>query len=74
MKRTKERPTYASSEIISAVERLRRQDGVDFARASVGLEGFKPHKDDEELSHRYVAGEIDIKDAIRAINEWALKQ
>jgi hypothetical protein len=52
-------------------ERRRRQAAVDFARASVALEGFEPHKDDEELSRRYIAGEVTIADAIKAVDESA---
>jgi hypothetical protein len=65
----RERGHAAANDAISAAESRRRQAAVNFARASVGLEGFKPHKADEELSRRYVTGEITISDAINAINE-----
>ncbi len=48
--------------------RRERQAAVDFARASVRLEGFKLLSEDEELSRRYVAGEITIGDAIEAVH------
>lgn len=51
-------------------ERQARREADDFARASVELEGFKLPKVDEELSRRYVAGEITIEDAIKAVHEF----
>jgi len=56
---------------VAPAESRRRERAANFARASVGLEGFTPHRADEELSRRYVAGEISIEDAIKAINESA---
>jgi hypothetical protein len=64
--RVKARPANDS---ISAAERRRREKAVNFARASVGLEGFKPSEADEELSRRYVAGDITISDAIQAVHD-----
>jgi Antitoxin VbhA len=57
-----------SKEEISAGER-RREKAVAYARASVGLEGFKPHKADDELARQYVAGAIKISDAIKAVHD-----
>lgn len=54
--------------LISFAERSRR-DAVNFAQASVALEGFKPHKADDDLIRRYIAGEITVSDAINTINE-----
>lgn len=45
---------------ISNEERRRRQDAVNFARANVGLEGFKTTPEEEERCRRFVAGEIDL--------------
>lgn len=59
---------------ISAEERRRREDAVKFARVSVGLEGFKPDKADDELSRQYVAGEISISDAIKAVHRTLAHQ
>ncbi len=58
-----------ANDAISAGERRRREKAVAFARASVGLEGFKPNRADEELSRQYVAGEINIADAIKAVRD-----
>lgn len=62
-----EKPTLPTN----ADERRERQAAVDFALASVRLEGFIAHPDDEELSRRYVAGEITIRDAIEAVHASA---
>ena len=39
-------------------ERRKRLEAVNFARASVGLEGFKPSEEAEQHAARFVAGEI----------------
>jgi len=65
----RERGRRPANDVISAAERRRRESAVNFARASVGLEGFKLNKADEALSRQYVAGDITISDAIKAINE-----
>ena len=54
---------------ITEAERRKRQDAINFARASVGLEGFKISSEDEALAVRYVNGEIEISDVIESINE-----
>ena len=46
-------------------ERRKRQEAVNFARASVGLEGFKPSEADEQRAARFVAGEIDLADFVK---------
>jgi hypothetical protein len=68
---SRERGNSPANDLVSPAESRRREKAVNFARASVGLEGFKPHKADEDLSRRYVAGEITILDAIKAVNESA---
>jgi Antitoxin VbhA len=47
---------------ISADERQRRQEVVDFARASMALEGFERSAQAEALARRFVEGEIDLKE------------
>ena len=49
--------------------RRKRQAAVDFARASVGLEGFKPNPEDDALAVRYVNGELELSDVIATIDE-----
>ena len=46
-------------------ERLQRLEAVDFARASVGLEGFKPSVEDEELARAFMEGEITLDEFIK---------
>lgn len=42
----------------AAAERLRREEAVNFARASVGLEGFAPSAQDEADARRLINGEL----------------
>lgn len=43
----------------------KRQEAVNFARASVGLEGFEPSKVAEEYAARLIAGKIDLADFVK---------
>lgn len=43
---------------LPALERMNRQDAVDFALASVGLEGMTPSSDVLKKARRFVNGEI----------------
>lgn len=52
-------------------ERCKRLKAVNFARASVGLEGFKPSPESDALAVRYVNGEIEFSEVIATINEQA---
>jgi hypothetical protein len=45
-------------------ERRKRQEAVNFARANVGLEGFKPSEDAEQRAARFIAGEIELADYV----------
>lgn len=54
------RERVPANDAISVVESRRRERAVNFARASVGLEGFKPEKEDEAHARRFINGEIDL--------------
>ena len=54
-----------NSEPITDAERRKRQEAVNFSRASVGLEGFKPSEADEQRAARFVAGEIDLAELVK---------
>ena len=56
---------------ITDAERRKRQQAVNFARASVGLEGFKPSPECEAQAVRFINGEIEIAEVIATINERA---
>ena len=58
-------------EPITEAERRKRQEAVNFARASVGLEGFKPSPECEAQAVRFINGEIEIAEVIATINERA---
>jgi hypothetical protein len=59
---TRERAAQPTNDIISDAERKRRQDAVNFSRANVGLEGFKPSAEAEAHAQRFINGEIDLKE------------
>ena len=50
---------------ITEAERRKRQAAADFARASVGLEGFKPSEEAEAQMRRHIAGEIDLTEFVK---------
>ena len=50
---------------ITEAERRKRQAAADFARASVGLEGFKPSEDAEAQMRRHINGEIDLAELVK---------
>ena len=60
-----------NSEPLTDAERRKRQEAVNFARASVGLEGFKPSPECEAQAVRFINGEIEIAEVIATINEGA---
>ena len=56
---------------LSATELLARRQAVDFARANVGLEGFRISDPEyEALVERYASGELDFDEflAIQGLN------
>lgn len=52
---------------ITEAERRKRQEAVNYARASVGLEGFKPSEADEQKAARFVSGEIDLAEFVKPV-------
>ena len=50
---------------ITDAERRKRQEAVNFARANVGLEGFKPSEEAEAQMRRHIAGEIDLTEFVK---------
>jgi len=46
---------------ISDIERSRRQSAVNYARASVGLEGFSLSEADEAHAQRFIDGQISLR-------------
>lgn len=49
---------------ISEAEQLRRREAVDFARASIGLSGFKTSEAMEAHAQLFVSGEINLEEFI----------
>lgn len=56
---------------ISAAERKRREEAVNYSRASVGLEGFKLSKTDEKQAQRFINGEIELAEFVKVRNDSA---
>jgi type IV secretory pathway VirB4 component len=50
---------------ISDTERSRRQSAVNYARASVGLEGFSLSEADEAHAQRFVDGQISLQELVQ---------
>ncbi|CUR73218.1 hypothetical protein BN2905_25040 [Achromobacter xylosoxidans] len=50
---------------ISDTERGRRQSAVNYARASVGLEGFSLSEADEAHAQRFVDGQITLQEFVQ---------
>jgi hypothetical protein len=50
---------------ISGAERDRRVAAVNYARASVGLEGFSLSAADEEHAQRFIDGDIDLEEFVQ---------
>lgn len=59
-----ESPMAKPLALITSEERARRQRNADGARASVGLEGFKPSAATEERCRRYINGEITLEELV----------
>lgn len=62
-------PLEYAAQLIDPAEFMRRKDAVDFARRSVRLEDFalSPEVEVEEISRRYVAGEMPVAEHVAAI-------
>lgn len=50
---------------ISETERCRRQSAVNYARASVGLEGFSLGEADEAHAQRFIDGQISLQEFVQ---------
>ena len=61
----RERVDTPANDSVSVAERRRREKAVDFARASVGLEGFKPSKEEEAHARRFINGEIQLPEFVQ---------
>lgn len=55
----------STDEKLSAAERRRRQQAIDYARASVALEGSTLTEKDERHAQRYIDGKIDLAAFVR---------
>lgn len=59
---------------ISAVERLRREEAMNYARASVALEGFGVPDEYEAEAQKFVRGEIDFDALTVKVHEIGQKR
>lgn len=56
---------------IDPQERKRREDAVNYARASVGLEGFRLSEALEQHARRFINGEIDMTEFLKGCSDGA---
>lgn len=63
--KARERQSVPVNDVISAAERRRRESAASFARASVGLEGFKLSNEVEAQTRRFINGEIELAEFIQ---------
>ncbi|EMP3151678.1 antitoxin VbhA family protein [Salmonella enterica] len=66
-----ERLQRTRAPLISAAERKRREQAVNYGRSSVGLEGFQLSKADEKHAQRFINGEIELAEFVKVRNESA---
>ncbi|WP_238875311.1 antitoxin VbhA family protein [Achromobacter xylosoxidans] len=52
---------------ISEAERCRRQSAVNYARTSVGLEGFSLSEADEAHAQRFIDGQISLQEFVQPL-------
>lgn len=57
---------YQPPRIHSDPEKRKRQEAVDAARASVGLEGFRLSADELHRAQQYIDGEITLQEFVEA--------
>jgi predicted DNA-binding protein len=57
-----------------ARDSTQRRKSIEFANASVELEGFKLNKADADLSNKYIEGEITLADAIKVVRTTYLER
>jgi hypothetical protein len=57
-------PATMSQPHITEAERKQRREAVDYARASVALEGFALSDEDKIQEERFVNGEIDLDELL----------
>ncbi len=65
VKQSRDQGPIPEQNTISPAESRRREAAVNFARSSVGLEGFKPSKDAETGARQFIKGEIHLADFIK---------
>lgn len=57
--------TLTHKPLITDAERQRRKEAVNYAQASIGLEGFKLSAADELHAARFINGEIDLAEFVK---------
>src|SRR4051794_38648939 len=65
VKEVRERQSAPANDSISAAERRRRENAVNFARAPIGLEGFKTSQASEAHARRFINGEIELAEYVK---------
>lgn len=66
---SRERAPTAANDVLTQAESRRREQAVTFARASVGLEGFKPSEAAEAGARQFIKGNIKLAEFVQADEE-----
>jgi len=61
---SRERVRGPANDAMSSAELRRREDAVNFARSSVGLEGFNPSQAAETGARQFMKGHIELADFV----------
>jgi hypothetical protein len=61
----RERSHSPANDAISPAESRRREAAVNFARSSVGLEGFKPSTTAETAARQFIQGDIPLNEFVQ---------
>lgn len=59
----------SANDAISSAEHRRREQAVRFARASIGLEGFKASESVEDLAAQFIRGDTDLAAFVKGSHE-----
>lgn len=66
---SKQKLLTTANDNVSPAEKRRREQAVNFARASVGLEGFKPSPAAEASARQFINGRVNMAELAKPIKD-----
>ena len=66
---SKQKLLTSANDNVSPAEKRRREQAVNFARASVGLEGFKPSQTAEASARQFINGRVNMAELAKPIKD-----